>query len=112
MSFDMKKTIGITINGDEYKGLLDGLTEIKVGKKLGAYRHVGAFCDSDSPVAITAEDKNGTKWQFKIKRQTLEKFKTTDEIFKYLNKLKKQRLRRKAHEIFGLWLFDGVYDKR
>ena len=108
----MKKAIGITINGDDYKGLLDSLTEIKLGKKSDAHRYVRSVCDAACWVAITAEDKNGTKWQFKIKRQTLEKFKTTDEIFKYLNKLKKQRLRRKAHEIFGLWLFDGVYDKR
>ena len=98
---NMKETIGITMTGDDYKGLLDGLTEIKVGKKLGAYRHMGAFCDSDSPVAITAEDKNGKKWQFKIKRQTLEKIKTADDIFKYLNKLKKQRLRRIGRKIFG-----------
>ena len=59
----MKEPIGITINGDDYKGLLEGLTEIKVGKKLGAYRHTGAFCESTDTVAITAEDKNGTKWK-------------------------------------------------
>lgn len=97
----MNEAIGIIMNGNKLEGLLDGLTEIKVGKKLGAYRHMGAFCDSDSPVTITAEDKNGKKWQFKIKRQTLEKFKTTDDIFKYLNKLKKQRLRRIGRKIFG-----------
>lgn len=98
MSFDMKETIGVTINGDGYKGLLDGFTEIKLGKKNDANRYVRSVCDAACWVAITAEDKNGTKWKFKIKRQTLEKFKTTDEIFKYLKKLKHQRLRRIARK--------------
>ena len=90
----MKETIGITINSDDYKGLLDGLTEIKLSKKSDALRYVRPACDAACWVAITAKDKNGTKWKFKIKGQTLEKFKTTDDIFKYLNKLKNQRLRR------------------
>ena len=98
---NMKETIGITITGDDYKGLLDGLTKIKLEKKPDANRYVGSVCDAACLVGITAEGKNGTKWKFKIKRQTLEKFKTTDDIFKYLNKLKNQRLRRIAHKIFA-----------
>jgi UDP-N-acetylmuramyl pentapeptide synthase len=101
MSFDMKETIGITINGDDHKELLEGLTEIKLGKKSDAHRYVRCACDAACWVVITAEDKNGTKWKFKIKRQTLEKIKTADDIFKYLNKLKKQRLRRIGRKIFG-----------
>ena len=66
MSFDMNEAIGIIMNGNKLEGLLDGLTEIKVGKKLGAYRHMGAFCDSDSPVTITKKKKNGKKIAKKV----------------------------------------------
>ena len=79
MSFDMKETIGITINSDDYKGLLDGLTEIKLSKKSDALRYVRPPCDAACWVAITAKDKNGTKWK----------------------KLKNQRLRRIGRKILG-----------
>lgn len=97
----MKEKIGIIINGNKLESLLEGLTEIKFGKKSDAHRYVRCVCGAACWVAIIAEDKNGTKWEFKIKRQTLEKLKTTDEIFKHINKLKKQRLRRIGHKIFG-----------
>ena len=101
MSFDMKEAISIMMDGIDINGLLEGLTEIKVGKKSYAHRYVRSVCDAACWVAITAEDKNGTKWKFKIKRQTLEKLKTADDISKYLNKLKNQRLRRIGRKIFG-----------
>ena len=103
----MKGKIGVIINGNKIEDLLDGLTEIKLEKKSDVNRYVRSVCNAACWVAITAKDKNGTKWKFKIKRQTLEKIKTADDIFKYLNKLKNQKLRRIGRKIFAeLWLCD------
>ena len=95
----MKGKIGVIINGNKIEDLLDGLTEIKLEKKSDVNRYVRSVCNAACWVAITAEDKNGTKLEFKIKRQTFEKFKTADEVFKYLNKLKNQRLKRKEYKL-------------
>lgn len=100
----MEKEFGIIVNSDEYKSFLDRLTKLKLSKKLSKkyseYRYMRSVCDARAYTIITAKDKNGTTWKFKIKNLTLEKFKTVDEIFKYIKKLKNQRLRRIARKIF------------
>lgn len=96
----MEKGFDIIVNSDEDKSFLDRLTKLKLSKKHSEYRYMRGFCDARAYTIVTAKDKNGTTWKFKIKNLTLEKFKTVDEIFKYIKKLKNQRLRRIAHKIF------------
>lgn len=103
----MKKETGIIINGNEFNSLLD-VSKIKFGKKCSAYRYMRSACDVGCRVFITATDKKGTKWKFNLKRQTFEKFKTVGAVFKYVNKLRKQRLKRKANKIMLDERFDLV----
>lgn len=106
MSFDMYEAIYAIIKGYERNSLLDDqITEIKIETSIKTANHPINSCsccflnkNDKLLMTITTEDKNGTEWKFKIKRQTFEKFKTADEIFKYLNKLKNQRLRRIARK--------------